>query len=75
MKEIYREYYRMLGLNIAFYRGKKQWGQEQLCDLIGIEQSHLSKIENGRVGISLDLLFAIAEAVNVESSRLLEIRE
>lgn len=71
----YWRQYRILGLNIAYYRKLAGFSQEDLAEIVDIAQPHLSNIEVAKVGISMDLLFAISEALGVEPSRLLEIRE
>lgn len=65
-----------LGLNIAYYRKKNGMTQEQLANLINVNRSHISKIEspNLQTQISLDTLFDIAIALEVEVSKLFEER-
>jgi len=76
MKEKYSEYYRKLGLNVHFYRKQRGLSQEILSELIGIkEKSHISKIENGHSAPSLDVIFGIAEALNVPIHKLFNFRE
>lgn len=68
----YLNYYRKLGRKIAFYRSEQNFTQEQLCELVHIEPPTLSKIENGSVGISLDVLFSIAKVLHVPPYKFLE---
>ena len=65
--------YKMLGLNIAYYRKLKGYTQLQLADRIGISRTHMSNIEapNMPTSISLDTLFDIADALNVSAGCLL----
>ncbi len=70
MQKKYSEQYKYLGLNIAYQRRLKGLTQEQLAEAIGIDQTHLSKIERATVGISLDMLFAIAENLDIEPNKL-----
>lgn len=72
MNPAYHEFYRIMGLNIAYYRNLKDLSQEQLGDKIGIEQSHVSKIERAAVGISMDMLCDIAGVLGVEPYLLLK---
>ncbi|MGN1007948.1 MAG: helix-turn-helix domain-containing protein [Butyricicoccus sp.] len=74
MKAEFRDYYEVLGLNIAYYRRYAHYSQTELAGKVGIEQPHLSKIENASVGISIDLLFRIADALEVEPYLLLKVR-
>ena len=66
MIEAYKKRYRTLGLNIAYYRRQKGLTQEQLAEKAGIERSRVSKTEIAWVGTSLDIIFKIADALEVE---------
>lgn len=70
MRKEYAEQYKYLGLTIAYHRKLKGMTQEQLAEEVGIDQTHLSKIERAAVGLSLDLLFAIADSLDVEPGKL-----
>ena len=72
MKLEFKEKYRMMGLNIAYYRKKSGLTQENLAEKIGIDQTHMSKIEIAAVGISFDVFFKIAEALDVSPEKLLD---
>lgn len=71
------EKYTELGLNIAFYRKKKSLTQEQLAEKVGISRSHLSSIEAPNIvkTFSIELLFRIADALEVKPYMLLTFRE
>jgi len=75
MKNIYFEYYRKLGLNINYLRRDKGIKQEMLSELIDIDTSHLSKIENGHSAPSLDVIFGIAGVLDVPVHKLFEFRD
>ena len=64
-----------LGLNIAYYRGLRNITQEQLAEHLDGAATHISKIERGIVGVSLDRLFDIADYLKVEPSKFLEFRD
>ncbi|MBS6367358.1 MAG: helix-turn-helix transcriptional regulator [Clostridiales bacterium] len=70
MIEAYKKRYRTLGLNIAYYRRQKGLTQEQLAEKAGIERSRVSKTEIAWVGTSLDIIFKIADALEVEPYKL-----
>ncbi len=70
MIEAYKKRYRTLGLNIAYYRRQKGLTQEQLAEKAGIERSRDSKTEIAWVGTSLDIIFKIADALEVEPYKL-----
>ena len=72
MDPAYHEKYRVMGLNIAYYRNLQEMCQEQLGDKLGFVQSYVSRIERASVGISMDKLFHIAEILNVEPYQLLK---
>lgn len=76
MNEKHADKYIQLGLNIAFYRKKKGLTQEALAELVGISRTHLSNIEATKVekSLSLEVLFNIADALNIEVSKLFEMR-
>ncbi len=65
MRKEYKNNYKKLGLNISYYRKLRGFTQEELAEKVGIDQTHMSKIEVASVGISIDLLFALAEALDV----------
>ena len=75
MKEKYGDYYKKIGLNIAYYRNDKGLTQDQLGELLNIEQTHVSRIERAGIGISFDMFFDIATALGVEPYKLLQFRE
>lgn len=54
-----------IGENIQKYRKDKKLTQQELADKIGISKSHMSKIEINNKKPSLELLFKIAEKLNV----------
>lgn len=74
MRIEYLDRYVTLGLKIAYYRKKSNLTQEGLAEKAGISLNFLAQIEapGTRTGLSLDTLFAIAEALNVSPSKLLE---
>lgn len=70
MIEKYRERYKTLGLNIAYYRKKRGLTQEQLAEQAGMERSRISKTEIAWAGISLDMIYKIADALEIEPYKL-----
>lgn len=67
--------YRKLGLNIGYYRRERSFSQEELAEAAGASRATVGKVEVGMVGISLDMLFNIADALDVEPYKLLEFRD
>ena len=68
------EKYKAFGLNVSFYRRKRELTQEQLAELLEIERNHMSNIELAKVGTSLDVVFRLADALEVPVYKLFEFR-
>ena len=66
--------YKEVGLKIAYYRKKKGYTQTQLAEMVGISSNYLSLIERGNKwqSYSMETLFKIAEALDVNANDLLE---
>lgn len=66
-----------LGLNISYYRKRKGITQEKLAYMIGISRSHLSAIEAPNIikAFSIELLFDIVNALEIEPYKLLMFRD
>lgn len=60
--------YREIGSKVAFYRKLRNLSQESLSEKIDKSRSYISKIEakNSDMEFSLDILFDIADALNVD---------
>ncbi len=69
------EKYKLLGLNVAYYRRKRELTQEQLAELIDADRTHISNVEVARTGVSLDVIFRIADALEVPVHKLFEFRD
>ena len=67
--------YELLGLNVAYYRRRKELTQEQLAELVGIDRTHMGNIELARSGASLDVIFRIADALEIPVYKLFEFRD
>lgn len=74
MDEKRKQEYKMIGLNIAYYRKLKGITQLQLAEQINISRTHMSNIEapNMPTSISLDTLFDIADTLEVSVASLLD---
>lgn len=66
--------YKIIGLNIAYYRKLKGLTQLQLAEIVGISRTHMSNIEapNMQTSISLETLLDIADALDVPVSNILK---
>lgn len=67
--------YELLGLNVAYYRRRNKLTQEQLAELVGIDRTHMGNIELARSGASLDVIFRIADALEIPMYKLFEFRD
>ncbi len=61
---------RMINLFLAIgaYRRKKGFTQDELAEKVGISRQHLAAIESPKMdrGVSMELLFDIAAALEIE---------
>ena len=76
MEDKYKQNFKIIGLNIAYYRKLKGLSQMQLAEKANISRTHLSNIEapNMPTSISLETLFDIAEILDVPAVYLLSFR-
>lgn len=77
MKIEYKDDYLKMGLTIAYYRRLKGLTQEQLAKLVDTDTSVIGKLEAPNIpyAISLDMLFDVANALDVPAYKLLMFRE
>lgn len=68
------ERYRDLGCAISYYRKRKGLTQEQVAEQVGISRQHMGAIEAPNMvrAISLEVLFHVAEVLEVEPYILLK---
>ena len=66
-----------LGYNTAYYRKHAGLTQEQLAERVGISRQHLGAIEAPNLvrPISLELLFNIADVLDIPAYKLLRFRD
>ena len=62
---------RALGSAIKARRNEQGLSQERLAMMVGSSKSHIWRIETGRVGVGLDDLARIADALETEVRALL----
>ncbi len=74
MDRVFKEEYKKLGLNIAYYRKERGLSQMQLADMADISRTHMSRIENNDCAVSLDVVFGIARALEIPAAKLFEFR-
>lgn len=73
MENTFEEYHKQVGLKVAYYRKLRGITQEQLAEKMGCDTSFIGQIEAPNIakGISLDTLFRIAKALEVQPYRFL----
>jgi transcriptional regulator with XRE-family HTH domain len=67
----YKLDYKSIGMRIKSKRTAMKLTQEKLSEAAGIGIQHLSKIENGKVSLSLSCLVALANALQTTTDHLL----
>lgn len=75
MIQEYKAQYEKLGLNIVFFRKRERMTQLDLAELADIDRSHISAIELGNVGISMDVIFKICDALKITPKELFDFRD
>ncbi len=74
MEQEYKALYEKFGLNVVYYRKRKRLTQLQLAELVDIDRSHISAIELGNVGVSLDVIFRLCEVLKITPKELFDFR-
>lgn len=74
MKQEYKALYEKFGLNVVYYRKRKRLTQLQLAELVDIDRSHISAIELGNVGVSLDVIFRLCKVLEITPKELFDFR-
>lgn len=64
------DYYE-IGQRVRCARKAKGWSQEQLAEKINISVTHMSHIETGNTKLSLPVLVALSEVLDVRTDDLL----
>lgn len=62
-----------IGENIRNHRKKLNLSQIELAVEVGIDRAYLSEIENGRTNTSINILYAISDALKVDITDLFDI--
>lgn len=61
-----------IGQRIQNFRKKQRLSQIELAVEVGIDRSYLSEIENGRTNSSINILYAIADALKIDITDLIQ---
>ena len=59
-----------IGANIKAAREEFRYTQERLSELLGITPNHLSAIERGYYGASLELIYKLCHIFSIDANRL-----
>ena len=57
---------------MVYLRKRKQWSQQDLCDQVGVNITHLSRLENGKSLPSAVLLRKISQAFGISMDYLMD---
>ena len=63
------------GRRIQKLRREKGLTQEQLAEMVDVERTHIGNLELARNGVSLDVVFRVADALEVPVHKLFEFRD
>lgn len=75
MKDEYKSLYEKFGLNVVYYRKRLKITQLELAELVDVDRSHISAIELGKVGVSFDVIFKLAEVLQITPKDLFDFRD
>ena len=75
MKQEYKGLYEKFGLNVVYYRKRKKLTQLQLAEQVNIDRSHISAIELGNVGVSMDVICRLCEVLEITPKELFDFRD
>ena len=64
-----------LGKNIRNARKSKNLTQNELAEKLDITREHLAKIETAKRGLSLNLIFLLAEVLDIKEKELFNFDE
>ncbi len=69
-----KDFFKLLGKKIRYYRKQKGWNQLNFGLEIGIHPNELSNIECGRRNLTLKTVFKIASALDIEAKDLFDFK-
>lgn len=68
---MFDEQYKIIGINVLYYRRIKEWTQKDLADKSGVSRSRISDIECGKGPYNIESILLIAQALDVDILMLL----
>ena len=72
MMNMTEEYNRLIGKRVKMQRISAKVSQTELAKELGVTQTHLSNIENGRAGLTIPNLIKLHEALDTSISSFFE---
>lgn len=69
--KVYKESKVKFGLNLAKLRKNKKLSQLDLANLVDVEKTTISRIENGRTNVTLKTMVRLATALEVSVKKLI----
>ena len=60
------------GINVAKQRAKLNISAYELSLRLGKDPSYVNKLENGKINVSLKVILAISECLNISPAKLFE---
>ena len=66
---------KVFGQNVRRYRETKGWSQEKLAEVSGLHRTYISGIERGTRNPTILIVEQLAQALNVQPSKLLPVDE
>ena len=70
MKNSEAKYHNIIAGNIRYLRQSKKLSQEKLAELLNCSREFISRVENNKERISLNMLFKIAEVFKISPSNM-----
>lgn len=61
----------LVARNVRRLRHERGWTQQELAERARIDRTHLARFESRGINVSLDVLFCLAQALDVEARSLL----
>ncbi len=71
----FNQFKKRIGLKIKYYRNLRDLTQEVLSEKIDCSVNYLSLVENGHKNISLNMIYRISKALDVNASKIFDVED
>lgn len=71
----YEDVLKKFGKNVKFERIKKDYSQDDLAAILDVNRNHISRIECGRMNMSLKKITELADALDTNIENLLKFHD